>query len=332
MGPLSIAQAGPLDELGRARVDLLRAKLALATHRGGDPLLLLLRAAKRLEPLDPKLARETYLDALTAAQFIGRLASSGGVREVAQAALATPRPERAPTAGDLLLEGLATRFTGRYAASVPILRQALLAAPSETMSSEDELRWMWLAGHAAVDLWDDETWTALADRHLKLARDTGAVTVLPLALSIRIAAYAFAGELAAARLLIEEVEAAVEAIGSDLAPYGALLLAAWERREAEASELMTTIVAEVEPRGEGLEDRDRSIGIRGCSSTTGWVATTTPSGEAELASQHPRGLGFSNWASGRADSRPPSAPASSGGRTAALSAGLSEMTRSTGTE
>src|ERR687891_507515 len=109
---LATAQAGPLDDLGRARVDLLRAQLAFAASRGRDPLLLLMRAAKRLEPLDAARARETYLDALTAAQFAGRLARNGGVREVAQAARAAPEAPTLAYAGDALLKGFATRFAG----------------------------------------------------------------------------------------------------------------------------------------------------------------------------------------------------------------------------
>jgi DNA-binding CsgD family transcriptional regulator/tetratricopeptide (TPR) repeat protein len=293
LGLLGTAQAGPLDELGRARVDLLRAQIAFDTSRGSDaPAVLLFRAAKRLEPLDVGLARRTYLDALSAAQFAGRLAGSIGVKEVAEAALAAPRSTQPPLASDLLLDGLAMRFTGGIAASAPILRRALTAYPKAILS-EDELRWMWLAGHAAVDLWDDETWDSLATRHLELARETGALTVLPLVLSIRIAAHTLCGELAAAAALIDEVQAAVETTGSRLAPYGALMLAAWRRQEAEASELTEAIVHEVVPRGEGL-------GL----TITDWASAVLYNGlgryedamaAAERASEHPEDLGFSNW-------------------------------------
>ena len=85
---LSIARAGPLGELGDARAQLLRAQIAFVTTRGREAPPLLLDAARRLESLDPALARETYLDAFAAAVFAGRLAQSGDVREIAAAVLA----------------------------------------------------------------------------------------------------------------------------------------------------------------------------------------------------------------------------------------------------
>jgi len=105
------------DELQRARADLLRAQIAFAMSRGRDAPPLLLNAAKRLEALDVRLARETYLDALTAAVSAHRLASGGGALEVAQAARAagwgpSPHPVRAP---DLLLDGWVLLITEGYA-------------------------------------------------------------------------------------------------------------------------------------------------------------------------------------------------------------------------
>lgn len=63
---LGMALAGPLGELGRARAELLGAQLA-ADADGGHGAPSLLEAAKRLEPLHPRLARETYRDAFGAA-------------------------------------------------------------------------------------------------------------------------------------------------------------------------------------------------------------------------------------------------------------------------
>src|SRR5205807_693677 len=238
LGLLASAQAGPLDELQRARADLLRAQIAFAVNRGSDAPPLLLTAAKRLEPLDVGLARETYLEALQAAMFVGRLATGDGLLEVAQAARGAPPSSQPPRPADLLLDGLALLITEGHPAGAPMLKRALRGFRSEQISSEEGLRWLWLACLAAVDLWDHETWDALSTRHVQLARDAGALTVLPIALISRMAVHLWAGELAAAAALIDEVEAVTDATGSHLAPYGALGLAAWRGRKAEAAGLI----------------------------------------------------------------------------------------------
>ena len=106
------------------------------------------------------------------------------------------------------------------------------------MSAEDELRWLWLACIAALHLWDDGKWDVLSRRHVELARQIGALCELPLALSSRVYLLLFTGELAAAASMTDEVQAATEATGSDLAPYGALALAALRGRETEAVALI----------------------------------------------------------------------------------------------
>jgi hypothetical protein len=92
----------------------------------------------------------------------------------------------------------------------------------------------------------------LATRQVELARDAGALTVLPVALNSRIYMHLNAGELAAAASLIEEAEAVTEATGSHLAPYGALLLADWRGRATEATALSEASMNDVVRRGEGL--------------------------------------------------------------------------------
>ena len=124
---LATAERGVLDDLQLATLERLRAQLAFSLRRGNDAPPLLLSAAKRLAPLDASQARETYLDALGAAIFAGRLSRGGGVREVAEAAGAAPAAARPPRSTDLLLDGLATRFTKGYAAGVPQLQRALRA-------------------------------------------------------------------------------------------------------------------------------------------------------------------------------------------------------------
>jgi DNA-binding CsgD family transcriptional regulator len=249
---LATADAGALDHSDRAGVHLLRAQMAFASRRGSDAPPLLLRAARELETVDPDLARTTYLEALSAAMFAGRLARGGDVVEVSEAALAGPAPPQPPRPPDLLLRGLAVRFTKGYAAGAPALKEALGAFRQEAALPPQDARWLWFAGWVALNLWDDETWTVLTTRQLELVRRAGALTALPFVLTICTSVYAFFGELTTAVSLAEETRAVTEATGIAAPLYGELSLAALRGREAEFSELIETSVSEAQARGEGL--------------------------------------------------------------------------------
>jgi DNA-binding CsgD family transcriptional regulator len=249
LGLLAMAQAGPLDELQRARGDLLRAQIAFSSNHGRDAPPLMLSAAKQLESLDIGLARKTYLEAFTAALFVGRL--SPAVGDVARAARMAPAPLVPGRAPDLLLDGLALLVTEGYAAGTAALRPALLAVLSQDISAEEGLSWLWLAERAAMAVWDDETWHVLASRHVKLARDAGALSELPLAVRSRILLHSHAGELAEGAALIAEAQVVADATGSQLAPYGATGVAAWRGREGEAVALIQANMDGVTSRGEG---------------------------------------------------------------------------------
>ena len=135
---LATAAVGPLDELGRAQVQRVRAQIAFDLRRGSDAPALLLRAARTLEPLDAELARETYLEALVAVVYAARLATGTDVTDVAGAARSAPiGPEPLP-ARQLLLLGLAARLTDGYAAAAPLLKRALRAYRDE----ERQLDWL----------------------------------------------------------------------------------------------------------------------------------------------------------------------------------------------
>jgi DNA-binding CsgD family transcriptional regulator len=290
---LSLAEAGPLDELQRAKADLLHAEIAFAVNRGGEAAPLLLDAAKRLEPLDTRSARDTYLEAFAAAQFAGQLANDGDVYKVATAARAAPPAPTAPNGADLLLDGLALRFTDGYAAGAPMLKQALAAFCDEDAPAEERLRWIWLPCLTAVDLWDDEAGAVLATRNVKLAREAGALAVLPLALTSRIASHVFNAELAEAASLLEEFDAVTEATGSPVAPYGDLLLAAWQGSEPQAVALIDNTVDELSRRGEGM-----------VLTVSAWAKAVLYNGlgryddalaAAETATECTEELCFSNW-------------------------------------
>ena len=251
MGLLATAEAGPPDQLRRARADLLRGQIAFASSRGSDAPPLLLKAARQFEPLDSRLARETYLDALSAAIFAGRLALGGGLREVAEAARAAPSP--GPVRGpDLLLDGLALLICEGYSAGAPVLRQAVSAFRGTDVSREERLRWLWLACHAAGIVWDYAGWDVLSDRQVTLARDAGALIALPIAFNTRAGIHLFAGEFTEAASMVAQAESVTEATGSRIAPYGALALAVFRGREAEAARLIEMATDDVGRRGEGL--------------------------------------------------------------------------------
>src|SRR3954447_13318620 len=251
VGLLAIAESGPLDELRSARVDLLRGQIAFALSRGNDAPPLLLSAAKRLEPLDLRLARETYLEALTAVFFPGRLASTEIVLETARAARAAPPWSQSPPAPDLLLDGLALLITDGYAAGAPILRRAIDGFRDEETSRGDGRRWLWLASRVAAFLWDDESWDILSARFVQLARDDGALSMLPLALTIRTGMHLFAGRLAMASSLVDELAAVNEATGAALVAYAPVTLAAAKGREPEAVRLIDAATREILRRGAG---------------------------------------------------------------------------------
>jgi DNA-binding CsgD family transcriptional regulator len=249
---LATAELAPLDELGRARLERLRAEIVFARTRGSDAPALLLDSARRLEPLDAAMARETHLEAMAAAMYAGRLGGKPGIREAGEAARAAPAAPKPPRASDLLLDGLATRFTDGYAAGVPPLRKALGAFRSEEGLTAGDVRWLWLACRLAEDLWDDELWYELATRALRVARETGALRVLPTAATYRACLHVHAGAFDAASSLIEEADAIVDATGLAPLKLASLMLAAWRGNEAETLGVLEAGLPLARARGEGM--------------------------------------------------------------------------------
>ncbi len=244
---LATAEAGPLDELQSARVDLLRGQIAFASGPGADAPALLLKAAKRLEPLDLDLARQTYLNAWAAAPLAGRLAGAGDLLEVSRAVRALP-PARSPRPADLLLDGLALLVTDGPAAAAPVLRQAVTAFASGDISREEGLASGWLA---ASVLWDDDAGRAIMDREVRLAREAGALDELPTNLIPLAISATWRGDFAAAASLIAESDTVCELTGSRLAPYAAMFLAAMRGNQAELTSLTEATIAAAEAGGQG---------------------------------------------------------------------------------
>jgi DNA-binding CsgD family transcriptional regulator len=249
---LGTANASALDEFQRARADLLRGEIALVSSAGRDAAGLLLRAAKRFEPLDVTLARETYLDAWGAAMFAGPLARCGDLRDVSRYAKAAPRPRGPAASSDLLLDGLATLIVNGRAAAAPTLRRAVEAFREEGISAQKGLQWAVLASTASVTLWDFDSWEAIITVQADRARATGSYAPLSIALHGLGLVVTWAGNLEDAATRIAEAAAVTEATGTRIAPYGAVLLAAFRGREAEAAAVIETTIELANTGGEGL--------------------------------------------------------------------------------
>jgi DNA-binding CsgD family transcriptional regulator len=290
------AELGPLDELQRARIDRLRAQIVFTGERASDAPRLLLDAAAQLGPLDSTLARDAYLEAISAAIFTGRL---GALRahEAAKAALGAPPAPQPPRPTDLLLDGVTARFTRGYASSIDSLRLALSALRRQPAGSDALPIWLWTACPVAPepiasDLWDDETWYDLAETAVRVARDAGALAVLPIALCYRAGVHVHAGEFAAASALLDEADAITMATGNTPLRYGALALAAWRGDEAPASSVIEQCRKDATRRGDG-----RALGLIGYATAVlhnGLGQYDVAFAGAEAACEY-EDLGFYGW-------------------------------------
>jgi len=252
---LAAAELGPVDDLQRARLQRLGAQIVFASQRGRDAPPLLLEAARQLDPLDAAMARETYLEAMASAMFAGRLGTGPDEREVAKAVRESNRAPADGAAGasgaaGRLLGALVTRFTEGYAASVGPLSRALRAFDGPDGGGADR-RWLWLACRLAQDLWDDELWHALATRGVRLARETGALNLLPNALNYLAALNVHSGAFATAAALVDEVDSITQATGIPPLKYAAVMLAAARGDQAQTLALLDWGRRNSTERGEG---------------------------------------------------------------------------------
>ncbi|MBO3751309.1 AAA family ATPase [Streptosporangiaceae bacterium NEAU-GS5] len=255
---LAVADAAPLDDLQRAQLERLRARLAFAQLRSGNAPGLLLEAARKLAPLDAALARDTLLEAAGAAIFAGRLNTGPGEREVAEAVRAGPPPSSPPRMVDVLLDGMTASVVDDYATGAEALRRGLRAVLEEQRvdPADADMTWLWLAFRVApepvaAELWDDGAWYELADGAVALARKAGALAILPMALTYQACFHVHAGEFTAADALIDEATAISDATGGVPMMHTSLVLAAWKADEPAALDHIQSTMAEVGARGEG---------------------------------------------------------------------------------
>ena len=244
--------AGASDELTPARVELLRGQIALEQRRGGEAGRLLLSAARRLERLDPELARETYLEALAGAMS-SDVEVVGGAPAVAAAARAAPPGSVPPRAVDVLLDAFAIRLTDGYPAAAPTLARALELLLATEVPDEDVSRWLSVSSTrngdiVAHEMWDDEASHRLAARQVQVARDAGALVHLQFALSFLARSHMLAGDLSAAALTIGEARSIAEATGNPPLVNAPMILAAWRGDESHALELIEATSEEAASR------------------------------------------------------------------------------------
>ena len=291
---LGIAEATPLDELDRARVDLVRARGAFATNRRRDAPALLLQAARRLGPLDASLARQTILDAFIAALFAGRLAGDVGLVQVAEAARQVPHRASEPTVLDFLVDGLGLLITEGHRAAAATLKLILETFRSVACDSLSmQVRWLWLASRVAMEMWDDEALYELSGLQIELARHAGALNVLPMALRSRFSVELSAGRLEAATMLADEMDSLTQVISGEPQGYGAVVLAAWRGHSDDVGARVDTSRKNLKRRGEG-------IGL----TVIDWASAVLYNGigryaeaadAAGRACSHPEELGLSLW-------------------------------------
>ena len=324
---LAMAEAGPLEELARARISLLRGQMAFSAGNSSDTPRLLIDAARRFEALDTRLARETYLEALSAA-LLGHRTSQIGTLEIARAARgATAAPPSDSRAPDLLLEGMATLITDGYETGVPAVQRALSVFRDGDLPIGEQLRWLFVATRCAIDIWDDESWRDLAIRQVELARAVGALSLLPFAITQRIGMHLHAGEFATVAQLVDEFSVLKEATATGLPDFGTMILAAWQGRSREAFRLIDEFITDMSERGQGygvsLPYYTASVLYNGLGRYADAMAS------AELASEQRDDLAFANLA--LAELIEAAVRSGQPGRAAAAMGRLTELTLPSGT-
>src|SRR6202042_120708 len=247
---LASAESGPMEPLDRAKLRLLHGEI-VDLRRTPEALPLLLDAAKQLEPLDVPLSRHAYLSAIRVATVAGRLGP--GTLEGARPALQARRVPGEPRAVDLLVDGLAVRFTDGYAASAPALRLALRALCEDGEREGVSVRWPWFARRVAPELFEDDAWHYLATRSVQLTREAGALVALQVALTHLAHVRCLEGNLDGASSLLDEADEIASVTGTEPFHIGRLWLAGYRGNEMEATVLFETAEpAAIARGGEGI--------------------------------------------------------------------------------
>ena len=246
-----VAERGPLDEFHRVLVDVLRGRVATMQRRISDATPLLLRAARRLERFDRRVARDTYRDAFISAILAGSLAGDTGLAEVAAAIRSAAQSAEPPSATDELLDAAALLVDAGYAAGAARVQRALAAFRVAPISREEELQWLPFASQVAHEVYDEQVWDALSTRILELVGETGVLAPLPIAAAERFTRDVYVGDLTAAAGYVEEQDRLLEAIGGERSSASRVVLAGYRGREREVAQLDEATTRYAVSRGNG---------------------------------------------------------------------------------
>jgi DNA-binding CsgD family transcriptional regulator/tetratricopeptide (TPR) repeat protein len=221
-----------LSDADHARLDLIRARILFTADGSGQTVVLMTAAARRLEAVSTDLARATYLHAFSAGTFLGRDVTLDQWLGLGQAAAHAPLPGRPPRPRDTLLAGLALQLTAGYAPALGQLRRALGEVVAGDSETESLIEVLWLASCTAIVVWDDDSWSTLAEKFVSEGRRTGANVHLLAAVQMRAIERVLAGDFAEAASRIAEKNLLTSVIGPAHGGDGAAaFLAAWQGHE-----------------------------------------------------------------------------------------------------
>jgi DNA-binding CsgD family transcriptional regulator len=219
-----LARAEPdlLTPLERAEAQRVRGTTLVHLGPFVDAPLVFATAARVLEPIDPGLARDTWLEALDAS--FTTLSHTRGITmlEIAQSALAAPdRSHGIATLGDLLLEGVATRIAVGHSAAVAPLSRALAAAAESDSILDNAAQRAVFYSLAVNELWDVDAGRRTLSRLADFERSRGGLIALRLLLHALFHNEVWAGRFAEAQSYFDEAIGITEAVGGD--PFGGLM-------------------------------------------------------------------------------------------------------------
>ncbi len=260
---LAMTDSAPLEPVQKALVVRMRAQMDFVRSRtaaAGAPTVAeaaegLLTAARGLNGLDDELARETYLEALAAAMYAGRLGPPKLLAEVATEGAEAARKAVDPARSiDRLLAGMCARIIDGPGAGSTELIAALDMWNAD--AEHNPAPWLcWpspvIQESAAHELWDDAVLERIATDTVRRARDLGAVAALPPALGYRAGVHFYRGEFGVAADVLEEAAAISTAMGQVPVRYHSLNVAAWRGVPEEAIELIESAGTAGAARGEG---------------------------------------------------------------------------------